>query len=72
MGKPPHWMRRKRPSAKTRGAVLWALRGEAAMTPHELASEANLPWCRVCAALNELMIRGQVEREDGRYRRVSA
>jgi predicted Rossmann fold nucleotide-binding protein DprA/Smf involved in DNA uptake len=72
MPTPLYWQRkRRRPSAKTRDAVLWALRGGIAMNPHDLAGEANMPHGRVCAALNDLLIRERVERDDsGRYRRT--
>ena len=69
----PHW-RRKRSSAKTRGTVLWALRGGIEMNPHELAAETGLRWRWVCAALDDLAIHGQVERvgESSKYRRTDA
>lgn len=69
MPSPFHW-RRKRPSKKTRNAVLWALRGAVSMNPHELAAETGMAWRRVCAALNDLNVHGQVELEDGKYRRT--
>jgi DNA-binding transcriptional ArsR family regulator len=70
MWDPSHW-RRKRPSAKTRNAVLWALRGGVAMSPHDLAAETGMAWRRVCAALDDLAIHGQVELDGNRYQRVN-
>lgn len=40
------------------------------MTPHELASEIPMAWARVCAALNDLAIHGQVELDGRQYRRT--
>jgi hypothetical protein len=65
----PHW-RRKRPSAKACDAVLWALRGGIELSPHELACETELAWRRVCAALNDLLRRGELDVENGKYRRT--
>jgi predicted ArsR family transcriptional regulator len=68
-GAPSHW-RRKRPSGKTRDTVLSALQGDAEMSAMDLASATGLSFARVCAALDSLMIGGQVELEDRKYRRA--
>jgi hypothetical protein len=71
MPPPPAWIKR-RSSKKQRLAVLHALRGETAMTPGELAGELRRPRKYVCCALDDLMVRGQVECVDGKFRRLIA
>lgn len=66
----PWWLRRKRPSRKTRDAVLWALRGGAARNPYDLAGEMGMERRRVCAALDDLMVDGLVDVDGGLYRRT--
>lgn len=69
MPPPPLWLRR-RSSKKQRSLVLWALRAGAVMTAQEIAVEARRPWKCVCRALDDLMVRGQVELVAGKYRRM--
>jgi hypothetical protein len=67
----PSWRwRKRRPSRKTRDAVLWALRGGAALCPHDLAGETGMDWRRVCTALDDLSVRGLVELDGTKYRRT--
>jgi len=65
-----HW-RRKRPSAKTRSAVLDALRG-VELSAFAVAGKTWTSWYRACAALDVLRIAGRVELVDGRFRRTEA
>jgi hypothetical protein len=67
----PHW-RRRRPSAKTRAAVMGVLRAGIEMAAVDLAAEARLASRRVYVALDDLRIRGLVELTDGgKFRRVA-
>ena len=68
---PQSYQRRRRPDANTLSVVLGALSGSE-WTPRELARTARIPWRRVCAALNALVIHGAVEVEAGKYRRVES
>lgn len=71
MPPPPAWLKR-RSSKKQRSAVMWALRDGAMMTATELAAEVKRPWHYVCRALDDLVVRGQVEIVDGKFRRLDA
>lgn len=67
----PAWVhRRKRSNQKLRAAVLWGLRGNALMTPMDLAVMIGKPHRHVCMALDDLMLRGAVEPVGNKYRRT--
>ena len=63
---------KKRTSKKLRGLVLWTLRCGRELTSHEVASELNMAWLPVCLALDDLMIRGQVDLDGVKFRRSPA
>lgn len=64
---PSQFWHAKRSTKKLRQAILGVL-GSDAMTSHEVASILDKRWLRVCAALNDLMVSGQVDLDGGRFR----
>lgn len=59
-----------KPTKKALRLVLDGLRDGREMASDEIAEKVNMPWIRVCRTLDYLMVRGEVSREEGRFRRA--
>lgn len=67
--RPVLW-KRKLPSPATREAVLEALKRCGPLTACEVAAETHKRLAWVCPTLDHLRIRGSVEFESGKFRKV--